>query len=107
MKSNKAADKMGIIFEMIKFGTDELHHHILKILNLILMKGQVPEEWSTIFFSLIPKSGDLTKVENWRPIAVLKIMYKIFCENGTQSTQEESEYEIIHGSERVSFWIWN
>ena len=44
MKSNKAADKMGLIFEMIKFGSDELHHHILKFLNLILTKGQVPEE---------------------------------------------------------------
>ena len=57
MKSNKAADQIGIIFEMIKFGSDELHHHILKFLNLILTKGQVPEEWSTIFFLINTKIG--------------------------------------------------
>ena len=48
IKSNKGADKMGIIVDMTKFGTDELHHHILKFLNLILMKGQVLEECSII-----------------------------------------------------------
>ena len=28
---------------------------------------------------MLPKSGDLTKVSNWRPIAILPILYKIFA----------------------------
>ena len=58
---------------------EELHHHILSFFNAILEKREIPEEWMSTFFILLPKSGDLQQVQNWRPIAILIIMYKIFA----------------------------
>ena len=46
--------------------------------NSILETGNTPLNWHVIIFRMLPKNGDLTDVNNWRPIAVLPILYKIF-----------------------------
>ena len=35
--------------------------------------------WRHTLFTMVPKSGDLQQTKNWRPIAILKITYKIFA----------------------------
>ena len=35
--------------------------------------------WQDALFKMLPKTGEFSDVSNWRPIAVLKITYKIFA----------------------------
>ena len=46
--------------------------------NSILATGQIPPNWHVTVFHMLPKSGDLKDPSNWRPIAILPIVYKIF-----------------------------
>ena len=46
--------------------------------NSILDTGSTPSNWHVTVFRMLPKSGDLSDANNWRPIAVLPILYKIF-----------------------------
>ena len=51
---------------------------LLRLYNEILTTGQTDDGWHETIFCMIPKSGDLTDASNWRPIAILPILYKIF-----------------------------
>ena len=41
LKKNKAADRAGLIAEMIKYGPDILHDHLLKIFNNVILKKEM------------------------------------------------------------------
>ena len=69
---------MGLVAEMIQLGPEILHEHILHFFNQIIFDCKAPDEWLTSFFTLIPKSGNLKQVQNWRLIAILRIMQKLF-----------------------------
>lgn len=47
--------------------------------NDILKTGVAPQNWYDTTFAMLLKSGDLKKVTNWRPIAILPVLYKIFA----------------------------
>ena len=36
------------------------------------------DSWRTSLFCMLPKSGDMSLPENYRPIAILQVFYKIF-----------------------------
>ena len=78
MRNRRGADKSKVIVEMIKFGGPVLHEQILSCYNEILSTGTVPKDWHVTIFTMLPKSGDLQNVSNWRPIAILPILYKVF-----------------------------
>ena len=40
--------------------------------------GSTNDSWRSSLFCMLPKSGDLTLPENYRPIAILQAFYKIF-----------------------------
>ena len=63
---------------MIKFGTTTLHESILRMFNSMLRNGTIEEAWRTANFVMLSKSGDLSDPSNWRPIAILPILYKLF-----------------------------
>lgn len=79
MANRRGSDKSKIVVEMIKHGSPLLHQKLLDGYNAILLTGEVPEHWHITIFLMLPKSGDLTKVGNWRPIAILPILYKVFA----------------------------
>lgn len=79
MANRRGPDKSKIAVEMIKFGSPLLHQKLLDGYNDILSTGKVPENWHINIFTMLPKDGDLTKVGNWRPIAILPILYKVFA----------------------------
>ena len=78
MKNRKCADEQEIVIEIIKYGNDPLHTAILHFYKEIISHGHIPEHWQSILFTMIPKSGDLSSPSNWRPIAVLPVLYKVF-----------------------------
>ena len=64
---------------MISYGSNKLHQCIVDFFNDTLDKKSIDSSWLHIFFTMIPKDGDLTMVKNWRPIAILKVLYKLFA----------------------------
>ena len=50
----------------------------IKIINLILTSGSIPDSWKIATVTPLPKSGDMTNVSNYRPISVLPVPGKIF-----------------------------
>lgn len=51
-----------------------------RICNEVLQKAKVPKTWLEANITLIPKEeADLTQIENFRPISLLNVDYKIFA----------------------------
>ena len=80
LSGGKCADKHGVVLEMIAKGGASLHNVLLGIFNQILRSGDLPDDWSELLFVMLPKpgSGDKADPNNWRPIAVLDVTYKVF-----------------------------
>ena len=51
--------------------------HLLRLINLSMMTGVFPECWKSACIVPIPKSGDLTKPSNHRPISLLSVLSKV------------------------------
>jgi hypothetical protein len=77
MPCNKATDGTGVVVEMFKYGNVELHTCLLNIFNGMLKSGCFDESWRATLFTMLPKMGDTSRPSCWRPIAILKISYKI------------------------------
>ena len=67
-----------IIVEMIKNAGVSFLQILVDMYNSVLSTGNTPRNWHITIFRMLPKSGDLSNANNWRPIAVLPILYKIF-----------------------------
>ena len=51
----------------------------LCVLNEVLVQDTIPSSWCDTFFSLLHKGGCVEDSNNWRPVAILSIAYKIFA----------------------------
>lgn len=69
MKNRRCCDHDGVVLEMFKHG---------EVFNGMLASGRFEPSWSQTLFTMFSKQGNLADVGNWRPIAFLKITYKIF-----------------------------
>ena len=79
MKRRICADNTGIVAEMFKCATDEYLYTLLDCFNNMLTTGNLDPSWQESLFTMLPKSGDRSDVQNWRPIAILRMSYKIFA----------------------------
>ena len=73
------ADKHGVLLEMRVNGGELVQDVLLRIYNEILDTGIFPHDWYKLIFVMVPKSGDPTDANNWRPIAILDVVYKVFA----------------------------
>ena len=79
MKRGKAKDENGIIAEMLKDGSTDLISVVRGVFNdILLLRKDLPEEWRKTKLVVIFKKGDPTMAANYRPIAILPILYKLF-----------------------------
>ncbi|KAG2196992.1 hypothetical protein INT47_006939 [Mucor saturninus] len=51
---------------------------MLKVFNDAFFNNKIPTSWNNACMSLLPKSGDLTSLYNWRPISLLNTDAKTF-----------------------------
>ena len=86
-RRNKRADSNGIVAECFVYGRLELHEHLLRVFNLMLVDGDVEEKWKQTTFSMIPKTRNLINPRNWRPLAILNITYKILAQGDLAQAQ--------------------
>ena len=78
MRNGRCADTDGLMAEMFKYARVETKRCFLDLLNDVLKTGNLESSWRHSMFVMLPKSGDLSETNTWRPIAILKIAYKIF-----------------------------
>lgn len=74
----RCGDDHGIVAEMLKAASLTMHEQNCACFNQFLHRGFFDESWYVSIFQMLPKSGPLNDAGNWRPIAILPIMYKLF-----------------------------
>ena len=74
----RCADEAGIVAEMLKHASRKLHEALAEQYNRMLHTCRAESGWHHVVFTMLPKSGDLKDPGNWRPIAVLRVLQKLF-----------------------------
>ena len=79
MSKEKCADMSGVVAEMLQKGTENLFE-LMAVLFTDVMKGtrESPKDWKQSFFVVLHKKGDTKMPGNYRPIALLPVLYKVF-----------------------------
>ena len=79
LKNGKAADENRICAEMLKFGGERLCVVMLQEFNNIIKPSSpIPKEWSKTLIKVLHKNGDARLPQNYRPIATIPLLYKLF-----------------------------
>lgn len=79
MRPRKAADDHGIIAEFLSKGSDLLMQMIADMFTSIMKpRTAVPDYWKVSSIRVLFKKGDERLPENYRPICIIPIMYKLF-----------------------------
>ena len=76
LKTGRCKDTAGITAELLKAGGATLEQHLLKLYNdVIKPTQQAPEQWRRTTISVLHKSGDPALPQNYRPIAIIPVLY--------------------------------
>ena len=78
MKAGKASDSEGVAAEMLKIDCVILWDRILDLLNDVLSSRDVPDDWRRSRLVVLFKKGDPKMPSNYKPIAILPLLYKLF-----------------------------
>lgn len=80
-KEDKASGPEGLRAQYYKQYEHVLQPILKELITNILEDGEMPDSWRTST-TLIPKEGkDLFKIQNYGPISLLKVDYKIYATN--------------------------
>jgi len=80
LKGRRCKDTSGIIGEMLKNGGARLVDILLETYNKICSpSAPLPSKWRESVVSVLFKSGDAQRPENYRPITVIPLLYKLFA----------------------------
>src|SRR5690606_1920145 len=78
MKTKTAPGPDAICGDFLKAGAFNLHNLLARRFNKYLATGKIPAQWKKSKTILIYKKGDRAAIENYRPIALLSQIYKVF-----------------------------
>ena len=78
LQSGRAPGRDRITSDILKCGGHTLHVVLADQFTIILHSGQIPDAWKLAILVLLHKKGDKKNLANWRPIALLSQIYKVF-----------------------------
>ena len=79
LKNGRAADSAGICAEFLKYGGPSVVDILLSTFNEVLLKiPSTPGTWKKTLVTVIFKKGSPELPENYRPISIIPILYKLF-----------------------------
>ena len=79
MKANRCDDDAGLVAELVQFSPNHVLQELLNLYNDTLFSGEVPESWKLTKFMMLPKSRHARVPADYRPIASVRLFYKIFA----------------------------
>ena len=78
MKQEKAEGPSGVLVEMIKTGGRETVTEISELVNLVIYKDNIPEDWKDSFIINCYKGkGNATDLGNYRGLKLLQHVMKV------------------------------
>jgi hypothetical protein len=79
LATNKAADRDGVVAEMLKLLGPKSLLEVARVIHEIWDSGTAPESWSSVDLVPIYKGkGDTTRCDSYRPIALIDMVSKAF-----------------------------
>lgn len=78
MKNNKAVGDDSVAVESLKAGGTTLLNALRKLFDGCLQTGTTPSQWDRAIIIILHKKGDITNLQNYRPISLLSHIYKLF-----------------------------
>ena len=79
LKANKAADDAGLVAELLHHSPELMLEALLHLFRRVLLTGTVPETWKQTIFNMLPKTRGAKSTSDFRPIAVVALLYKTFA----------------------------
>jgi hypothetical protein len=79
LRNNMAPGEDAMTVEMIKYGGEKLLLRLYQLIIKIWEKEELPENWKMVNYIPIHKKGDKKLCQNYRGIAILMVVYKIFA----------------------------
>ena len=95
MKSGKSSGNDGLISEMFSACPDVFAPILKTLFNYIYSSGIYPDSWSECLVVAVPKSGDLSDPNNYRPIVLISVLSKLYTTILTNRLLSWSEEEDI------------
>ena len=79
LKTNRCKDSAGVKAEMLKNGGSALASVLLDLYNRAITKNmELPKAWKHSVVTVLFKSGDAMLPQNYRPICIIPLLYKLF-----------------------------
>ena len=89
MKNQKSPGSDGLTTEFYKLFWNDIKQFYINSINYSYQNGELTELQKQSIISLIPKSDkDTSFLENWRPISLLNVDYKITTKAIVKSSQK-------------------
>jgi len=80
LKKSRCKATAGIVAEMLQNGGGLLVDVLLSLYNAIIDKdGKPPTKWKESVITVLFKSGDPGLAQNYRPITIIPLLYKLFA----------------------------
>ena len=99
-KNKRTGDDLGLVAELLKYAPEGYLEALLDVFRHALSTGEIPTSWQTTIFKMLPKSRCAKFASDFRPIASLRLLYKIFAYlmlGRMEKTLENSQPEEQHG----------
>ena len=77
LKISKPSGVDNISTKVMRDALWSLFHQLIWLINLIIQTNKIPISWISAKITPFPKDGDLSDVNNFRPIAILPVVSKI------------------------------
>lgn len=76
--SGKAAGESGLVAEIFHAAGQFFSVNFYNIFMICVLHEIIPSVWKRARIQPVPKKGDLTKIQNYRPISLIEVPRKIF-----------------------------
>lgn len=100
MGNKKATGTDKIAAELIKWSGDNCDKQLATLFNAILTKKKIPDKWHETIIVPIHKKGKREDLENYRPIAITNVMYRLFMKIMTYRLADVIEKtQLLHNKQ--------
>ena len=79
LKTNKACDKGGLAAELLHHAPHAFLEVLRDLYNHVFTSGDVPSTWRKTLFRMLAKHAKAKLVSDYRPIANVRLLYKVFA----------------------------